>query len=1010
MARVALLLALLLAPTLALADPFTLIGFALSAAGFPLTALVVGTIGSILGAADARRKQRSAAAQQRAAYNANLQDRNITALQNDSPWKIVYGSPSPVGGSIVAILTSGAKDEYKHIVIAFANHESAGIDEVYIEGDPVGALDGSGWVTGGAFYEAGNDITVTETILLTGNAGVLSHVPKSLPVAVARTGSPDLGFTDTSYAVGFPDGTNTIHLINGSDIVVSITYSYSNSNARVNVQKHLSPGGVDTADAFLIAQAPGYWGASHKLSDTTYIVLTLDLRFPRFQGGPPNVNVKMRGKLVYDYRTSTTGYSANPALCAADFIRGDYGFSATAGQMDSASIIAAANACDSQGYNCNGVLTTDGSRETNLQSLEDSMVGRTHWSGGVWRIVAGAWATPTMTLTDADLAAPIDVVQAAHPTAQHFNSARGKYSPAAGLGVITDYTPYSVPSYVAADGPARWMEVSFPFTATNAECQKLAAIGVEKSRAGLTINYPSHLRAWPLQPGDRVYVTNAELGFVAKTFRLQDWTHINSAPLGLVLVEDTASMYTGTFSATDPLTVTSNLADPWARPAAPIGLALASGTAQLIKNSDGTILTRVLATWTPSSVRAVLQGGYSQIRWRLAVATDDQWISQDMAADSASTYLTNTPDGAAIIVQVRFLTGVGAQGAWATLAHTVIGKTAPPPDVGLFTIDGLRLNWADVIALDLAGYEIRFQYGTNTWWGNAARLHQGILTASPYSMSQRPVGVVTLLIKAIDTSGNYSTNAAAIVTNLGSPIVNNLFVSWPQAPLFTDGAIVGGTVIGGVLTATATDRAFDPGSQPAFSPDTDLFFPAGTYGDLSYTWSVTPNVAGTLLLDATVVAAAFTIEYQRGSQDAAFAPAGDYAFTPATDLFFGSPTAWAVWPGSLILSATEVFGFRITALGGSTQALVSVATPKLDVPDVLESFNNIVTAAGGTRLPITRTYRVIANVQVTVQTDGNGGTTVTVEDKNAALGPLVTVRNSAGVGVAGLIDSDIQGY
>ena len=67
-------------------------------------------------------------------------------------------------------------------------------------------------------------------------------------------------------------------------------------------------------------------------------------------------------------------------------------------------------------------------------------------------------------------------------------------------------------------------------------------------------------------------------------------------------------------------------------------------------------------------------------------------------------------------------------------------------------------------------------------------------------------------------------------------------------------------------------------------------------------------------------------------------------------------------------------------------------------------------APGGTRLPIAKDYRVIKNVQLTLQADGNGGVAVLVDDKDASLGPLVRVLNAAGSSVAGLLDADIQGY
>ncbi len=120
----------------------------------------------------------------------------------------------------------------------------------------------------------------------------------------------------------------------------------------VNVQFHTSPGGVDTADAFLRGNVdqsfPGFnlWTEQHKLSGCTYAVVTLNLLFERFQGGIPEITARLRGKKVYDPRTGQTAYSRNPALCLADFLRSETGYLAAPDQIDENALIAAAHPCD----------------------------------------------------------------------------------------------------------------------------------------------------------------------------------------------------------------------------------------------------------------------------------------------------------------------------------------------------------------------------------------------------------------------------------------------------------------------------------------------------------------------------------------------------------------------------------------------------------------------------------------------------------------------------------------
>src|SRR5690606_22698564 len=58
----------------------------------------------------AERRARAAAQAQRDAYNAGLQDRTINQIATEAPNVTIYGR-ARVGGAIVAILPSGARDE-----------------------------------------------------------------------------------------------------------------------------------------------------------------------------------------------------------------------------------------------------------------------------------------------------------------------------------------------------------------------------------------------------------------------------------------------------------------------------------------------------------------------------------------------------------------------------------------------------------------------------------------------------------------------------------------------------------------------------------------------------------------------------------------------------------------------------------------------------------------------------------------------------------------------------------
>jgi predicted phage tail protein len=106
-----------------------------------------------------------------------------------------------------------------------------------------------------------------------------------------------------------------------------------------------------------------------------------------------------------------------------------------------------------------------------------------------------------------------------------------------------------------------------------------------------------------------------------------------------------------------------------------------------------------------------------------------------------------------------------------------LGKLAPPSDVTVFTaaLDpsvGVTLNWDPVTDLDLQGYEI----WQGPAWGSGTKL--GLFSATSKKLGLITAGTTTWWIKALDTSGIYSTaaeNAALTITAAPTPTTSGVF-------------------------------------------------------------------------------------------------------------------------------------------------------------------------------------------------------------------------------------------
>ena len=93
---------------------------------------------------------------------------------------------------------------------------------------------------------------------------------------------------------------------------------------------------------------PNSWTADHKLSGIAYIAANFEYDTQGMFTGIPNLTARVKGKKVLDTRTSTTGYSSNPAMCLRDYLTNDeYGKGLATSALDDTSFNTAANDCDS---------------------------------------------------------------------------------------------------------------------------------------------------------------------------------------------------------------------------------------------------------------------------------------------------------------------------------------------------------------------------------------------------------------------------------------------------------------------------------------------------------------------------------------------------------------------------------------------------------------------------------------------------------------------------------------
>lgn len=980
--------------------------------------------GSLLlgGLAYSSAKAKSAKRKARDQFNAAQVDRLANISTTTAPRELVLGRVRK-GGSVFFRASTGANKTKFVMAITLAGHEIDAVEQIYFNDEAI-TIDGSGDVTS-APYAFGTPTSATTFADASGNATLLgAPVPGTLAAFTGTTAGRE---GDLVKQLANVVGTAVTTAPNAR-----ITYQYLLTSTRARVRWVL--GAPDqAADSRLISLFPGLWTAAHRARAVAYLICEFDYDETAFPTGLPNVTAVVRGAKLYDPRTGGTAWSENPALMVRHVYAHPAFGKGTPTAEEDARIASAATACDtSHSYVVGGVTTTTALYRAALvapfgtaakdvfDDLTQAMAGAWAYAGGQLYLKPGTWTPSVMSLTEADLA---DVVRTGasqqdialnivvhREQAQKFNTVTPTIWDADQGYKQTPLTPLPGAALVARDGKTLTHPVTMPAVGRAGQALHIAGVLMRDARDPLTVTLSFKLKAYPLELFDTIALTIAHYGWSSKLFMVvgRDWTADGN--LSLTLKETAEAIYTpdAAFSA-QGYAANTQLPSPWYVPH--IGeLTVSSGTAELLKLSDGSILTRMRVSWPAIDDSSVTEGGTVEVQYR-AVLSDGPWERVEVQGGITQAVIGGVQDANAYTIRARARSRL-AVGLWsAQVVHTVVGKTEPPPDVQIFTRDGLRLSWMGVGALDLAGYQIRFNYGINTWWESAANLHEGLLTSSPYVMTQRPSGQITLLIRAVDTSGNVSAASAVITANLGDLDLANLLLSYPQAPGWADGVLTGGSVVSGAIEADDTDLFFGPDSEPFFGAGTAVFYDASTYASMAYEWTVSLTDVGLLQLQHSITASQYGIEYRRDSQEA-FYGADDGLFYDDVDTepFFGQPGAWSVWPGSIVITSNEQVQLRISTAGGSQQGVVSVATVVLDVPDIVEQVNDLVVSPSGTRLPLESSYRAISNVLLTVQADGNGGITSIVDDKSATLGPLVRVLDASGSAVAGLIDATVQGY
>jgi hypothetical protein len=578
----------------------------------------------------------------------------------------------------------------------------------------------------------------------------------------------------------------------------------------VRVIKHLGAADQE-ADATLIAESDGLWTSDHRLQGICYAYIRLEFNADSFPNGEPAISFLVKGKKVYDPNTATTAYSDNAALCLRDYLVSDYGLNTD--DVDDTLFATAANICDEtvalaaggteKRYTTNGSFTTGGQPKDVIDDLLRSMGGTIWYAQGKWRVKAAAYTTPVVSFDEDDLRSTIRI-STRHSRRDNFNTVRGVFKGAESNYQSTDYPEVTSSTFINVDGGDKSVvDFDLGFTNTSSMAQRIAKIALYRNREQLTVSAAFGMKAFQVQVGDIIQLTNTRAGWTNKTFEVVDWRFSPQIDDALLINMDLREISSAVFDwdAEETAFEANNtvLADPFDVPA--IGLA-ATSEARVINEHLTNVIIATVTSDAPERIDQI------EVQYKKETDTDYRLAG---FGELGVTEIIDVEDDV-YNIRARAINTFGIKGAFSSLTQQVEGLAEPPADVENFSFNvssaGIHLEWDAVPDLDLSFYRIRHAQTENgATFANATTAVDKV--ARPGNSVTVPPRSGTYLIKAYDKSGNQSVNATTVVVRADDLDVFTNTQTQIEHPSFS------GTKTGCSVDGSSRLRITDPSTAPS---------------------------------------------------------------------------------------------------------------------------------------------------------------------------------------------------
>lgn len=738
-------------------------------------------------------------------------------------------------------------------------------------------------------------------------------------------------------------------------------------NSKIRIKKHFGASDQD-ADPDLVAETSV--DSSFRGQGITYLYMRLEYDQDVFVNGIPQLSAVVKGRKIIDPTVHPTQrfWSDNPALCLRDYLTSEYGLNDD--NIDETSFTVAKNICNEdvdlsvggtqKRYTLNGVLNANDSIGSSIEKMISSCAGTLFWGQGEWQLKAGAYTAPVKDFTLDDLRSAINIQTRAN-IRDSFNVVTGTFIDVAQDYITAEYPQIKSTVFIAQDGGEESpLDLILPFTDDSAMAQRIAKQTLYRAREQITFSAEFSMKAFGVQAGDIVTLTNSRYGWSEKDFEVASWKLIIDKDAGdlrvtMLLKEISEAAFNWDAEEQDIISNDSTLPD--FRDVGAVGVAI-NAELRIVNQAVVGILQVDLTSSNPFA---------SQFEVQFKKSSDSTWIS--LGVSSNVRFEAISIEDGNYDVRARAISTLGVRGAWNTVPDWYVSIFAPPPAnvtgfVGNVVGSTLHLTWEPVADLDLSHYKVRYSSLTSgAVYSNAVDIVDKV--ARPANSVTVPAQTGTYFIKAVDKVGGLSVTPTSFAVLVDSNNVEdfNAIVTLTEDPTFAgtrDNVVVLTDETGDYLALDTVNKfdelagdfddalgLFDGGAGDIVPSGTYQFFNSIDLGD-KYTSRVYPTFDVDYLDYVNDFDGAAGLFDSRAGQ---FDGDPDQFDTTSAKLQVrytdndpaGTPT-WSAWQSFIVgdISARAMqFRVLMTSTSGTATPAVRALAAQIDMPERVQAQSDI---------------------------------------------------------------------